>query len=572
MRLKGTRKLGKMHELSMQQARIRVNMVYFLRQFLQAELRQCGGTAQGKHSVDGSGQGASQGGNIVLHLSRSRYPNLHPIDKVIVPLCNPVAAAKLTPMSLGKPILTAALVLLLCSCERGDTLDRIQARGELVVVSRNSPTTYYIDKNGPTGFEYALAQLLAEDLGVRLQLESVFTLPDIFNQLERGEADIAAAGLTLTEQRAAIFPHSTPYYTLTPEVVYVAGKSRPRTLTDLLNRDIAVLRGSSHEEQLNALQQEELPDLSWHPVEEADTLHLLEMLKQGQAELAVIDSNEFAVQQSLYPRQKVAFSLGEEQEMVWYLAPDRNNTRLKALIDAFFRRLQANGTMEQLRQKYFGHTDDVTRMNAFEFTRAMRDTLPRYRSLIKQVAREHQIDWQLLAAIAYQESRWNPSATSPTGVRGMMMLTKLTASELGVDNRLDAAQSLRGGARYFKELMRRLPPSVEQPDRTWMALAAYNVGIGHLHDARALTERQGGNPNLWQDVMKRLPLLQKSKYHKNTRFGYARGQEAVTLVQNIRHYNSILTWQDIPDQQPEAPLPTEEYFPEIVRDITLWAL
>jgi membrane-bound lytic murein transglycosylase F len=522
--------------------------------------------------VDGSGQGASQGGHIVLHLGGSRYPNLHPIDKVIVPLCNPLSTVRITSMSLGRPILIAAIVLLLCSCDRGDTLDQIQRRGELVVVSRNSPTTYYIDKNGPTGFEYALIQLLAEELGVRLHLESVFTLPDIFNELERGEADIAAAGLTLTEQRAARYPHSMPYYKLTPQVIYVAGKKRPRTLPDLIDRKIAVLRGSSHEEQLNALRQEELPDLSWHPVEEADTLHLLEMLKQGQAELAVIDSNEFAVQQSLYPRQKVAFSLGEEQAMVWYLAPDRNNTRLKALIDAFFQRLQADGTMEQLRQRYFGHTDDVTRMNAFEFTRAMRDTLPRHLALIKQVAREHQVDWQLLAAIAYQESRWNPSATSPTGVRGMMMLTKLTASELGVDNRLDAAQSLRGGTRYFKELMRRLPKSVQQPDRTWMALAAYNVGIGHLHDARALTERQGGNPNLWQDVMERLPLLQKSQYHKNTRFGYARGQEAVTLVQNIRHYYSILTWQDIPDQQPEAPLSTEEYFPEIVRDITLWAL
>jgi len=522
--------------------------------------------------VDGSGQGASQGGDIVLHLGSSRYPNLHPINKVIVPLCNRLSMARITPMSFGRPILTAAIVLLLCSCERGDTLEEIQARGELVVVSRNSPTTYYLDKNGATGFEYALIQLLAEELGVRLHLESVFTLPDIFNQLERGEADIAAAGLTLTAQRAAIFPHSLPYYKLTPQVVYVAGQNRPRSAADLVNRDIAVLQGSSHEEQLESLRQEQLPDLAWRSVEEADTLHLLDMLKKGETELAVIDSNEFAVQQSLYPRQKVAFSLGEEQEMVWYLAPGRDNMRLKALIDAFFQQLQANGTMEQLRQKYFGHTDDVTRMNAFEFARAMRVTLPRYRSLIKQVAREHQIDWQLLAAIAYQESRWNPSATSPTGVRGMMMLTKLTASELGVDNRLDAAQSLRGGTRYFKELMRRLPKSVQQPDRTWMALAAYNVGIGHLHDARALTERQGGNPNLWQDVMERLPLLQKSQYHKNTRFGYARGQEAVTLVQNIRHYYSILTWQDIPDQQPEAPLSTDEYFPEIVRDITLWAL
>jgi membrane-bound lytic murein transglycosylase F len=154
----------------------------------------------------------------------------------------------------------------------------------------------------------------------------------------------------------------------------------------------------------------------------------------------------------------------------------------------------------------------------------------------------------------------------------MMMLTKPTARELGVDNRLDVSQSLRGGARYFKDMMRRLPKRIQQPDRTWMALAAYNIGLGHLEDARVLTEHQGGDPNLWQDVMERLPLLQQSKYYKKTRYGYARGQEAVTLVQNIRHYYNILAWQDLPDTQPLPPLPNEDYFPDVIHDIELWAL
>jgi len=246
--------------------------------------------------------------------------------------------------------------------------------------------------------------------------------------------------------------------------------------------------------------------------------------------------------------------------------------RLLALIDGFFQRLQQDGTLERLREQYFGHTDGVSRMSAFTFGRAITHTLPPYRALIKQIAKEYQIDWHLLAAMAYQESRWNPKATSPTGVRGMMMLTKPTARELGVDNRLDVTQSLRGGARYFKDIMRRLPKRIQQPDRTWMALAAYNIGPGHLEDVRVLTEEQGGDPNLWQDVMARLPLLQQSRYYKNTRYGYARGQEAVTLVQNIRHYYSILAWQDLPDTQPQPPLRSEDYFPDIVHDIELWAL
>ncbi len=475
-------------------------------------------------------------------------------------------------MRYGTPLLATVLLIGLCGCEQRDSLADIRDRGELVVVTRNSPTTYYIGKDGPTGFEYALARLLAEELDVELRLDTVFSLPDIFEQLKRAEADIAAAGLTLTEQRSTRYPPTEAYYRLTPQVVYVAGQFRPRGIADLPGLTLAVLKGSSHAERLRDIKRDEAPELEWVEVDEADTLQLLELLKEGDAELAFIDSNEFAVQQSLYPRQKVAFDLGSEQEMVWYLPPDTDNARLLVFINGFFERLQDDGTLERLRDLHLGHTDGVTRMNAFAFERAMQRKLPTYRALFKQVAREYQIDWHLLAAIAYQESQWNPKATSPTGVRGMMMLTKPTARELGVGNRLDAEQSLRGGARYFKELMRRLPKDIKQPDRTWMALAAYNVGLGHLRDARVLTEQQGGNPDLWQDVELRLPLLQQSKYYKKTRYGYARGQEAVTLVQNIRHYFSVLEWQDITENQPLAPLPAEEYFPPAVEGMELRAL
>jgi len=469
-------------------------------------------------------------------------------------------------------IIPVAMALLLWGCAQRDSLAAIQARGTLVVVTRNSPTTYYTGKDGPTGFEYALTQLLAEELDVGMSVETEFNLPDIFERLRRGEADIAAAGLTLTDERAAIYPPTAPYYRLTPQVIYVAGKFRPREVTDLPGMTLAVLRGSSHVERLRKLQQGEVPELTWMEIDEADTLQLLELLKAGTAELAVVDSNEFAVQQSLYPRQKVAFNLGAEQEMVWYLSPDTDNTRLLAVINGLFARWQADGTLERLRDRYLGHTDGVTRMNAFAFALAMRSTLPGQKALIKQVAREFQLDWHLLAAMAYQESQWDPMATSPTGVRGMMMLTRPTARELGVVNRLDAKESLRGGARYFKELLRRLPKGIRQPDRTWMALAAYNIGLGHLEDARVLTQRQGGDPNLWQDVSARLPLLQQSGYYKTTRYGYARGQEAVTLVQNIRHYFSVLSWQDITGNQPLPPLRAADYIPEVIDGIEFRAL
>jgi membrane-bound lytic murein transglycosylase F len=469
-------------------------------------------------------------------------------------------------------IIATALLTLLGGCERQDSLAEIREQGELVVVSRNSPTTYYLDKNGPTGFEYALAALLAEALQVELKMETAYNLRDLFIKLDRQNANIAAAGLTLTEERAAKYPHSTPYYKLTPQVIYVTGNYRPRKLADLAGMDIAVLAGSSHVEMLKTLQQSEIPDLHWEEVDEADSTQLLEQLRDDQAALAIIDSNEFAVQQTLYPRQQVAFDLGREQDMVWYLPPGIDNTRLLAFIDDFILGLQKDGTLTRLRDQYFGHTDGISRMNAFEFSQNVEESLPAYEALIKKIASEYQMDWHLLAAIAYQESHWDPQATSPTGVRGMMMLTKATARSLGVDNRLDVVQSLRGGARYLKKIKRRLPNKIQEPDRTWMALAAYNIGLAHLEDARKLTDQQGGNPNLWQDVMERLPLLQKTQYYKNTRYGYARGREAVTLVQNIRHYYSVLAWQEIPEIQPQPPLKGDDYLPQPLVDLELQAL
>jgi membrane-bound lytic murein transglycosylase F len=376
---------------------------------------------------------------------------------------------------------------------------------------------------------------------------------------------LAAAGLTLTAQRQAVYPHSTAYFQLKPQVIYKAGSFRPRTVADLENMTIVVMADSSHANSLLALQGSGNHQLVWEEIEGADSMELLELVNKGHAQLAIVDSNEFTVQQSLYPRLKVAFDMGQDQELAWYFPPDRDNKRLLQHINDFFTRLSKDGTMERLRELHFGHTEGVTRVGSHTFTRNMRKTLPAYQSLIQQVAAEYQIDWHLLAAIAYQESHWNPLATSRTGVRGMMMLTLPTAKEMGVKDRLDALQSLRGGARYLKSMKRRLPQRIQEPDLTWFALAAYNIGIGHLEDARIITQRQGANPDVWVDVMEHLPWLQKSKYYEKVRYGYARGSEPVTYVQNIRHYYSILQWQDIAQNKPLPPLQPNDYLPQPVR-------
>ena len=172
-----------------------------------------------------------------------------------------------------------------------------------------------------------------------------------------------------------------------------------------------------------------------------------------------------------------------------------------------------------------------------------KNRLPKLIPIFKQAAATHELDWRLIAAISYQESHWNPKAVSPTGVRGLMMLTQNTAKQLGIKNRRDPVQSTEGGARYFVRMKGKIPDRITEPDRSWLALAAYNIGYGHLEDARVITERKGGNPDRWADIRDSLPLLEKKEWYKKTRYGYARGREAALYVRNIRNYYDLLNWK-----------------------------
>ncbi|MGO1693869.1 MAG: transglycosylase SLT domain-containing protein, partial [Marinobacter sp.] len=184
--------------------------------------------------------------------------------------------------------------------------------------------------------------------------------------------------------------------------------------------------------------------------------------------------------------------------------------------------------------------DHLNYVGARTFMHHVENRLPSYESLFRDHASIFNMDWRLLAAIGYQESHWRPNAISPTGVRGLMMLTRNTANYIGINNRLDAEESIQGGAKYFRMVHKKIPERIAEPDRTWFALASYNVGYGHLEDARRLTEGAGKNPDRWMDVKEFLPLLAQKEWYKQTRYGYARGHEPVLYVQNIRRYYDVL--------------------------------
>ena len=186
------------------------------------------------------------------------------------------------------------------------------------------------------------------------------------------------------------------------------------------------------------------------------------------------------------------------------------------------------------------HQSDLPWYDIQRFQYHVQTRLPLYRAHFEQVSKQYGLPWTLLAAQAYQESRWDRHAKSPTGVRGLMMLTRNTASSLGIENRLDPKKSIEGGARYFSTLKNQVPETIGKPDRTFIALAAYNVGMGHIKDAQNLAEKMNKNPDSWKDLKAVLPLLAKKQYYKELQYGYARGWEPVQYVKRIRAYHALL--------------------------------
>ncbi len=236
---------------------------------------------------------------------------------------------------------------------------------------------------------------------------------------------------------------------------------------------------------------------------------------------------------------------------IWAFPADGDET-LPARAEDFLERIRRDGTLARIVDRYFGHVHRLAAEDVERFFERMHSVLPRYRHLFIDAQEIHGLDWRLLAALAYQESHWDPLATSYTNVRGMMMLTEDTADRLRVTDRLDARQSVLAGTRYLVELKEQLPPAVAEPDRTWLALAAYNLGMGHLNGARFIAALVKRDPDSWYDMKRVLPLLAKPEYYSRLKSGAARGGEAVIMTENIRTYYDILRRFEKPALSPQA--------------------
>lgn len=455
----------------------------------------------------------------------------------------------------GLSRLFTGMVLILCSVllvrsYHPTMLGRVLETGQLHVISRNGPTTYYEGPEGLTGFEYTLLKGFADELGVELVITNEDEMGNILSHINRGTHHLAAAAITVTPRRSNKVMFSQPFIEVQPQLVYHTQRAVPAAPIDLMGLDIVVLAQSSHVEHLREMR-ETYPELSWRELQGMEMIDLLEMVQRGEADAAIVDSNAYDLHRYAYPRVQVAFDISDSQYLAWAFPPS-SDTSLYDAAQAYLSRIRSDGTLEQITHNFFEPMpiEEVAAIDALMFTQRLEQRLPLWEEHLRSAAEEYELEWELLASISYQESHWDPAAVSYTGVRGLMMLTSATAKDMGVTDRVDPTQSIFGGARYFKSLLGRIPARVTDPDdRLHMALAAYNVGLGHLEDARVLTERHGDDPNKWADVRKYLPLLAKRQYYTQTKHGYARGWEPVHYVKKVRSYRKILKWYSVQEER-----------------------
>jgi len=437
-----------------------------------------------------------------------------------------------------------AFLLTLISVNTPTQVEAIKERGVLRVATRNTPMTYYIDKGKPAGFEYELASAFADYLGVRMELILPTTFADLFTSIRERNAHIAAANLTVSERRRKQFAYGPTYRKSAPTVIYRIrqGQPQPQSVEDLYNSKILVLAGSAQAELLARLERDH-PELEWEGSDSDAATDLLDLVHDGSVDFTVMDSAVFDAQKSFYPGLSKGFSLETPQPIAWMLAKHYDGT-LKAELDSFFARPETQHLIADLEERYFSRQNKLNFFDTSEFRKARQERYPPLEQYFMLAAQETGIDYLLLAAIAYQESHWREDAVSPTGVKGIMMLTEGAANEVGVSDRTDPRQSILGGAEYLVRVRAKIPDRIPEPDHTWFALAGYNIGFGHLEDARILTQRGGKDPDRWQDVREYLPLLANEKYYSKLRYGYARGYEPVTYVANIRKYMEMLRWEE----------------------------
>jgi membrane-bound lytic murein transglycosylase F len=433
---------------------------------------------------------------------------------------------------------------------RFTTLHKIIKTGQLTVITRNNPHCYYLYRGEAMGFEYELAREFAAYLDVDLEIKVAENWKRMEPELRNGNAALIAAGITITPKRQKQVAFSDGYMDIRQHIISHRNRLKVRNVSDLNGKTVHVQVATVYQERLEELRRQGI-DFTIELHEDLPAEELIQQVDQGDIDLTVADSNIARLNQRHYPRAIMAGAISELQQLGWAVHPEAQQLREK--INSFFAVINENGRYDEIYNKYYGDVGNFDYIDVRAFHRRVRSKLSRYSPFIKAAARRHGFDWRLIAAQAYQESHLNPRAKSHAGAKGLMQLLSRTARSLKVNDIYNPVDNINGGVQHLKNLYELFDGATDE-DRLMIALAAYNVGQGHIQDARKLAIKKKLDPDLWESLSQTLPLLRYRKYYKNAKYGYCRGTEPVIYVKQIMIYYDILKRQGIEYEEVQARL------------------
>jgi membrane-bound lytic murein transglycosylase F len=402
----------------------------------------------------------------------------------------------------------------------------MQSSGYIRVLISDDPDSQYVFNKQHYGFEHDLLSLFASENDLELRLE-VVPFAQLFALLESGAGDIAVGGILQNEYVQRVSQPTTSWYEAKTTVVYRRGTAKPKKIEDFLDHGV---RASARYYGVEGFDELQLID------DHRSEYELLTAVNRGTERFALTTNYRATAAKHYLPNLNRSFILPDSVDLVWVL-PKIHDQELLEKLNGFLAQKLAEDVPNQLAKSYLALPKKLTTYDALTIHKKIKTVLPEFEFAFRKAARKGSIDWPLLAAMSYQESKWSNAAMSPTGVRGIMQMTETTAQHLGVDDRMDMNQSIDAAARYIRQLRARLPKKIKEPERTWFAVAAYNVGFTHVLNAYRKARRLGLDRTKWETISKLLPNLYDAPF--------SQGVQARDYVQRVQIFTDILRFYDL---------------------------
>jgi Predicted soluble lytic transglycosylase fused to an ABC-type amino acid-binding protein len=417
-----------------------------------------------------------------------------------------------------------------------ESLARVQERGEIVVLTTEDPLIYSQSRKSRSGIDYDLLQSFADYYNLKMRFKTLPNEQAVVLALSQGEGDLAAARLKTPDSPGGFL--IGPAYEESHLSLFCQKKLKIENVRDLNGKKVALLSKDNNPGIANRLTQL-APGTEVVLLNDQKYQTVFKDLSKKTYDCAIAENISGSYYVRLHTSVENVSPVTDNFSMSWILTPD--NTDLLYLMQAWYQKASRDDEIMRIMDRYKAYLSTLDSRDTVKFIRSIREVLPEYRKAFKEAALEHNLPWQLVASVAYQESHWNPDARSFTGVRGLMQLTTDTALHVGIEDRTDPLQSIWGGSKYLRYLIDKMPQQLNQKDRLALALAAYNVGYAHLRDAQKLAERMGRNPYSWHHLREVLPLLADPDYAEQLEYGPARGYETVDFVERVRSFYSLMT-------------------------------